>query len=163
MNFTRGHPMLSAIRIMRATRWTAMSVWISRATTLKYLLGWCARKATRMVCRQRCGNPLGGGGIRDAKYFLFRLSNPQKLTCIIFENLFGPYFLPHQSHGYGYCPVRLPSAARCKRPPDVWPYFSIPAPGTNKDEALAGPALSVFRTVPTLSTLEPALWLVCQR
>ena len=24
-------------------------------------------------------------------------SNPQKITCIIFENLFGPYFLPHQS------------------------------------------------------------------
>ncbi|MDD7727008.1 MAG: hypothetical protein PUJ30_03810, partial [Bacteroidales bacterium] len=31
-------------------------------------------------------------------------SNPQKLTCIIFENLFGPYFLPHQSHSYGYAP-----------------------------------------------------------
>ena len=29
-------------------------------------------------------------------------SNPQKITCIIFENLFGPYFFPHQSHGYGY-------------------------------------------------------------
>ncbi|MDY3803746.1 MAG: hypothetical protein SOZ67_07975 [Alloprevotella sp.] len=26
------------------------------------------------------------------------LSNPQKITCIIFENLFGSYFLPHQSH-----------------------------------------------------------------
>ena len=24
-------------------------------------------------------------------------SNPQKIPCIIFENLFGPYFLPHQS------------------------------------------------------------------
>ncbi|MDD6538693.1 MAG: hypothetical protein PUF26_06210, partial [Bacteroidales bacterium] len=24
--------------------------------------------------------------------------------CIIFENLFGPYFLPHQSHNYGYAP-----------------------------------------------------------
>ncbi|MDD6500766.1 MAG: hypothetical protein PUF38_02565, partial [Bacteroidales bacterium] len=23
---------------------------------------------------------------------------------IIFENLFGPYFLPHQSHSYGYAP-----------------------------------------------------------
>ena len=32
------------------------------------------------------------------------LSNPQKITCIIFENLFGPYFLPHQSHSYGYAP-----------------------------------------------------------
>ena len=32
------------------------------------------------------------------------LSNPQKITCIIFENLFGPYFLPHQSHSYGYDP-----------------------------------------------------------
>ena len=32
------------------------------------------------------------------------LSNPQKITCIIFENLFGPYFLPHQSHRYGYAP-----------------------------------------------------------
>ena len=31
-------------------------------------------------------------------------SNPQKITCIIFENLFGPYFLPHQSHSYGYAP-----------------------------------------------------------
>ena len=31
-------------------------------------------------------------------------SNPQKITCIIFENLFGPYFLPHQSHNYGYAP-----------------------------------------------------------
>ena len=49
-----------------------------------------------------------------------KYSNPQKITRIIFENLFGPYFLPHQSHSYGYCPVRLPSAARCKRPPDVW-------------------------------------------
>ena len=32
------------------------------------------------------------------------LSNPQKITCIIFENLFGPYFLPHQSHSYVYAP-----------------------------------------------------------
>ena len=32
------------------------------------------------------------------------LSNPQKITCIIFENLFGSYFLPHQSHNYGYAP-----------------------------------------------------------
>ena len=32
------------------------------------------------------------------------VSNPQKITCIIFENLFGPYFLPHQSHIYGYAP-----------------------------------------------------------
>ena len=32
------------------------------------------------------------------------LSTPQKITCIIFENLFGPYFLPHQSHSYGYAP-----------------------------------------------------------
>ena len=32
------------------------------------------------------------------------LSNPQKITYIIFENLFGPYFLPHQSHNYGYAP-----------------------------------------------------------
>ena len=32
------------------------------------------------------------------------LSNPQKITCIIFENLFGSYFLPHQSHSYGYAP-----------------------------------------------------------
>ncbi|MDY5571101.1 MAG: hypothetical protein SPF63_08735, partial [Candidatus Cryptobacteroides sp.] len=23
---------------------------------------------------------------------------------IIFESLFGPYFLPHQSHSYGYAP-----------------------------------------------------------
>ena len=34
--------------------------------------------------------------------FYTLLSNPQKITCIIFENLFGPYFLPHQSHSYGY-------------------------------------------------------------
>ena len=33
-----------------------------------------------------------------------KFSNPQKITCIIFENLFGPYFLPHQSHSYGYAP-----------------------------------------------------------
>ena len=26
------------------------------------------------------------------------------MTCIIFENLFGSYFLPHQSHNYGYAP-----------------------------------------------------------
>ena len=26
------------------------------------------------------------------------------LASIIFENLFGPYFLPHQSHSYGYAP-----------------------------------------------------------
>ena len=32
------------------------------------------------------------------------LSNPQKITCIIFENLFVPYFLPHQSHSYCYAP-----------------------------------------------------------
>ena len=32
------------------------------------------------------------------------LSNPQIITCIIFENLFGPYFLPHQSHSHGYAP-----------------------------------------------------------
>ena len=34
----------------------------------------------------------------------YLLSNPQTITCIIFENLFGPYFLPHQSHSYGYAP-----------------------------------------------------------
>ena len=32
------------------------------------------------------------------------ISNPQKISCIIFENLFGPYFLPHQSHSFGYAP-----------------------------------------------------------
>ena len=32
------------------------------------------------------------------------LSNLQKINSIIFENLFGPYFLPHQSHSYGYAP-----------------------------------------------------------
>ena len=32
------------------------------------------------------------------------LSNPQIITCIIFENLFGPYFLSHQSHSYFYAP-----------------------------------------------------------
>ena len=57
---------------------------------------------------------------KDFMKRIIELCNPQKITCIIFENLFGPYFLPHQSHIYGYCPVRLPSAARCKRPPDVW-------------------------------------------
>ena len=57
---------------------------------------------------------------KDFMKRIIELCNPQKITCIIFENLFGPYFLPHQSHSCGYCPVRLPSAARCKRPPDVW-------------------------------------------
>ena len=57
---------------------------------------------------------------KDFMKRIIELCNPQKITCIIFENLFGPYFLPHQSQSYGYCPVRLPSAARCKRPPDVW-------------------------------------------
>ncbi|MDD7525468.1 MAG: hypothetical protein SPK22_02740, partial [Alloprevotella sp.] len=33
-----------------------------------------------------------------------KFSNPQKITCIIFENLFVPYFLPHQSHSYCYAP-----------------------------------------------------------
>ena len=33
-----------------------------------------------------------------------KVSNPQKIICIIFENLFGPYFLPHQSHSFGYAP-----------------------------------------------------------
>ena len=37
-------------------------------------------------------------------FYYCPLSNPQKITCIIFENLFGPYFLPHQSHSYGYAP-----------------------------------------------------------
>ncbi|MCI6112134.1 MAG: hypothetical protein MR690_00925 [Rikenellaceae bacterium] len=35
---------------------------------------------------------------------LLSWSNPQIITCIIFENLFGPYFLPYQSHSYGYAP-----------------------------------------------------------
>ena len=35
---------------------------------------------------------------------ILSFSNPQKITCIIFENLFGPYFLPHQSHSYSYAP-----------------------------------------------------------
>ena len=48
-------------------------------------------------------------GIKPDTNFLshnlsYRLSNPQKITCIIFENLFGPYFLPHQSHSYVYAP-----------------------------------------------------------
>ena len=42
-------------------------------------------------------------GLRQAATLIL-LSNPQKITCIIFENLFGPYFLPHQSHSYGYAP-----------------------------------------------------------
>ena len=42
----------------------------------------------------------------SSSFFMVRwfLSNPQKITCIIFENLFGPYFLPHQPHNYGYAP-----------------------------------------------------------
>ncbi|MCF2634386.1 hypothetical protein [Prevotellamassilia timonensis] len=42
----------------------------------------------------------------SSSFFMVRwfLSNPQKITCIIFVNLFGPYFLPHQSHNYGYAP-----------------------------------------------------------
>ena len=40
----------------------------------------------------------------SAYVFNLIFSNPQKITCIIFENLFGPYFLPHQSHCYGYAP-----------------------------------------------------------
>ena len=41
----------------------------------------------------------------DAPFQKFcKFSNPQTITCIIFENLFGPYFLPHQSHSYGYAP-----------------------------------------------------------
>ena len=32
------------------------------------------------------------------------LRNMKKIPCIIFENLFGPYFLPHQSHSFGYAP-----------------------------------------------------------
>ena len=48
-------------------------------------------------------------GIRNVQkevlmFFNLIFSNPQKITCIIFENLFGPYFLPHQSHSYGYAP-----------------------------------------------------------
>ena len=41
---------------------------------------------------------------KDFMKRIIELSNPQKITCIIFENLFGPYFLPHQSHSYGYAP-----------------------------------------------------------
>ena len=54
------------------------------------------------------------------------LSNPQKITCIIFENLFGPYFLPHQSHSYGYAPssgVNLTSKMSFKS--DATYYFHI--------------------------------------
>ena len=40
----------------------------------------------------------------DALERLIIYTNPPKITCIIFENLFGPYFLPHQSHSYGYAP-----------------------------------------------------------
>ena len=40
---------------------------------------------------------------RNSRAFVV-FSNPQKITCIIFENLFGPYFLPHQSHNYDYAP-----------------------------------------------------------
>ena len=40
----------------------------------------------------------------SVKKSVAKVSNPQKIICIIFENLFGPYFLPHQSHSYGYAP-----------------------------------------------------------
>ncbi|MDD7726295.1 MAG: hypothetical protein PUJ30_00105, partial [Bacteroidales bacterium] len=40
----------------------------------------------------------------NAYVFNLIFSNPQKITCIIFKNLFGPYFLPPQSHSYGYAP-----------------------------------------------------------
>ena len=40
----------------------------------------------------------------SAYVFNLIFSNPQKITCIIFANLFGPYFLPPQSHSYGYAP-----------------------------------------------------------
>ena len=47
-------------------------------------------------------NDFGAVGGKKKAEGLF--SNPQKITCIIFETLFGPYFLPHQSHSYGYAP-----------------------------------------------------------
>ena len=45
-------------------------------------------------------NDFGAVGGKKKAEALF--SNPQKITCILFENLFGTYFLPHQSHSYGY-------------------------------------------------------------
>ena len=44
-----------------------------------------------------------GIGDEESKISI-KFSNPQIITCIIFENLFGPYFLPHQSYSYGYTP-----------------------------------------------------------
>ena len=57
------------------------------------------------------------------------LSNPQKISCIIFENLFGPYFLPHQSHSYDYAPSsgeNLTSKMSFKS--DATYYFHITKP-----------------------------------
>ena len=45
----------------------------------------------------------GALGDEESKISI-KFSNPQIITCLIFENLFGPYFLPHQSHSYGYAP-----------------------------------------------------------
>ena len=50
------------------------------------------------------GKEGGAYSLPIASVSFFRFSNPQKITCIIFESLFGPYFLPHQSHSYGYAP-----------------------------------------------------------
>ena len=61
--------------------------WKSRALRAKK--AWRRRRVS-LICRNFAA--------------LESLSNPQKITCIIFENLFGPYFLPHQSHSYGYAP-----------------------------------------------------------
>ena len=70
------------------------SVKISLAQTLCFL---CSTK--KLGC-SRLDKPFER--VRCALAYL--LSNPQKITCIIFENLFGPYFRPHQSHRYAYAP-----------------------------------------------------------
>ncbi|MDY2975296.1 MAG: hypothetical protein SOR67_06080, partial [Alloprevotella sp.] len=61
-------------------------------------------------------------GVKPSSEF----SNPQKITCIIFENLFGPYFLPHQSHSNGYAPSSGENlASKMSFKSDATYYFHI--------------------------------------
>ena len=59
------------------------------------------KKALIFCCRVFMSNsflsaPFVSSSLRNQKSTQPVFSNPQKITCIIFENLFGPYFLPHQ-------------------------------------------------------------------
>ena len=88
---------------IRSVQRKALPFWVAESLRVIHFLA-------RPFCESRqshgspCPSTAKSSSLRNQRSTQPVFSNPQQITCIIFENLFGPYFLPHQSHNYGYAP-----------------------------------------------------------